>query len=127
MNNNFNFEIKEKIVKQGGSEIFKNWHEVFGISEEDFIEGLRWLCDDSLDEKGRLTRELGVHIEKGLVKLKRFQEGTRFEQITVFREYDEETKMWRVWGGSGSRIEDTPLGRIPVPLGKISISARDRI
>ena len=122
-----NFEIKKKIVRQGGSEVFKTWHETFGVSEVDFIEGLRWLCEDTLDEKGRLTRELGVHVEKGLVKLRRFQEGTRFEPLTVIREYDEKQKAWRVWGGSGSRLEDTPLGKIKVPLGKISLSSKDKV
>ena len=53
-----NFEIKEKIVRKGESQIFNNWHENADIELEDFIEGLRWLCEDPMPE-GRPTRELG--------------------------------------------------------------------
>lgn len=55
----FNVEIKEKIVKSGNSRVFKNWSENSNVTMDDFIEGIRWLCADPLDDKGRYTRELG--------------------------------------------------------------------
>lgn len=53
-----NFEIKEKIVRNGDSKVFKNWQENSNITMEDFLDGLRWLCDDPMTD-GKLTRELG--------------------------------------------------------------------
>lgn len=81
----FNYAIKEKIVKAGNSEIFNKWHE-YGVSEEDFLNGLKWLCEDPLIGRGRLTRELGCTPDGKLVKLKRVLiKG----QLTAF--YEEET------------------------------------
>lgn len=70
-NNNFNYDIKEKIVKAGGSEIFKNWHENAGITEEEFLDGLKWICESEFTERGQVIRELGCSRAKGLVKLNR--------------------------------------------------------
>lgn len=58
MSNNTHYDIKEKIVKAGNSRVFNSWHENAGISMEDFLNGLRWLCDDPMTD-GHLTRELG--------------------------------------------------------------------
>lgn len=55
---NFHYEIKEKIVRAGGSKIFKNWHDFAGITMEEFLDGLRWLCDDPMPN-GKLYRQLG--------------------------------------------------------------------
>lgn len=55
---NKDFEIKAKIVRAGNSKVFNNWHDHAGITEAEFIDGLRWLCDDPMPD-GRLTRELG--------------------------------------------------------------------
>lgn len=52
------FEIKAKIVRAGDSRVFNDWHEQSGISMEEFIEGLRWVCEDPATN-GILTRELG--------------------------------------------------------------------
>lgn len=65
-----NFEIKKKIVLSGNSEIFKNWSEHSNITKEDFIEALEWLCNDPLDESGRMTREIGLTPDR-IVKLSR--------------------------------------------------------
>ena len=65
-----NLETKIKIVREGGSKVFEDWHKHFGVTEEDFVDGLRWLDEDPLNEWGRMTRELGCD-EKGLVRLTR--------------------------------------------------------
>ena len=54
------FEIKKKIVQEGGSRIFKNWNAVSGITEEEFLEALEWVCDDPNADDGLLTREIGL-------------------------------------------------------------------
>lgn len=62
MERNFNFSAKEKIVRSGESKVFRNWNERAGVSMDEFLDGLRWLCDDPADggpECNRLTRELG--------------------------------------------------------------------
>ena len=59
---NKNFEIKERIVRAGNSKVFQSWQENAGISMDEFIEGLRWLCNDPKNGGKcgkRLTRELG--------------------------------------------------------------------
>lgn len=53
-----NYEIKERIVRAGNSRVFASWHENAGIGMEDFLDGLRWLCEDPMPD-GRPTRELG--------------------------------------------------------------------
>lgn len=68
---NTNYEIKEKIVKSGDSKVFKNWHEFAGITEEKFLEGLKWLCEPETTAKGREIRALGCLKEEGIIKLKR--------------------------------------------------------
>lgn len=70
-----NYDIKEKIVKSGGSKILKNWQQLCGwndysLTEGEFLEALKWVCEDPIDEYNRLTREIGL-TKKGIVKLKR--------------------------------------------------------
>ncbi len=74
MINMHNYDIKEKIVRNGGSEVFQNWHSK-GVSMEQFLEGLKWVCEDPEKDFGdgimRLTRELGCKPNGELVKLRR--------------------------------------------------------
>lgn len=99
------FEIKVKIVRNGGSRVFENWSSFSGISMEDFIEGLRWLCGDPMTN-GRLTRELGC--KRGDSKLHRLKRVYNdFDGIAYF--YDEDGCRW---GGAQDYA---------------SISAKDRI
>ena len=66
-----NYEIKKKIISSGNSRVFKLWKEILpDLTEETFLSELKWLCDDTLDENRRLTRELGL-TKKGIVRLKR--------------------------------------------------------
>lgn len=69
------YEIAKKIVSAGDSKIFQNWHDFAGITEEDFLEGIHWLCEERRYPKGHkwaglLRRELGC-TKDGLVKLRR--------------------------------------------------------
>ena len=42
------------------SKIFQNWKEHSTITEEEFVSALKWLHDDPRDERGRMTREIGL-------------------------------------------------------------------
>lgn len=92
------YAIKEKIVLAGGSKIFGDWHENAGISMDDFLKGIRWLCDDPMTGpyKTRMTRELGCTRFGGLRRLSRYYDG-RYGTTTI---YDEENG--RVWDGGPS-------------------------
>lgn len=108
------YSLKEKIVKRGESKTFDNWKKFANITEFDFLEGLKWLCDDPLTEDGKLTRQLGCHIgTHRVVKLKRVYGP---ECLCSF--YEVETG--KLWGGSGM----LPNG---MAAGRISISMQDRI
>lgn len=98
-----NFETKKMIVEKGDSKIFNNWNEFCGVSKEDFLRELEWLCEDPLTESGKLTRELGCLADGTLVRL--------------FRAYDN--------GGCFSGFYFKNTGRIW--YGKAGLSARDRV
>lgn len=52
------------------SKIFRSWQEHSTITEAEFVEALNWLHDDSLDEQGRMTREIGL-TPTGILRLTR--------------------------------------------------------
>ena len=107
---NFNYGAKEMIVRKGGSRIFQNWNEWAGISMEDFLEGLKWVCGDPLNEFGRMTRELGCIIPGGAEKGK----GTL---VKLVRGYYADGSF------RGFYHEDTGM----FWEGRVSISAKDNI
>lgn len=41
-----NFDHKIKTLEAGKSKVFNNWHKMYGISKEEFIENLKWVCED---------------------------------------------------------------------------------
>lgn len=102
------YSIKEKIVLAGDSKVFNDWHDNAGITQAEFLEDLRWLCNDPFPS-GKLSRELGcIPPSKGsdkgtLVRLKRvlYNDGSFCGFYTI--------DTGALWTGS------------------ISISARDRI
>lgn len=63
-------EVKVKIVESGNSKVFKEWSKHSNITKEDFIAALRWLCADSMNAEGKMTREIGLS-PSGIVKLTR--------------------------------------------------------
>lgn len=87
-----NFEIKKKIVEKGDSRTFQNWHTYQGISQEEFINELEWLCKDPLNDRNQLTRELGCKDSK-LHRLKR----AYYDDGSFAGFYHEDTGM--LWHG----------------------------
>lgn len=61
-----NIDIKIKLVELGTSEVFAKWQELGLITKEEFIEALKWVCEDPLDEKGKLTREIALEISNDM-------------------------------------------------------------
>lgn len=119
------FEIKEKIVRKGESRIFNNWHENAGIEMEDFIDGLRWLCDDPMPG-GRLTRELGCicRADAGMTDEQRAIWYTGPKPEGVVRLY----RLTRVYDKDGHCAFYDDEGRLWGHSAECaSISARDRV
>lgn len=113
-----NFETKKKIVLAGNSRIFNDWAAHSTITMDDFISALQWVCEDALDENGKLTREIALATGR-IVRLRRVNDSLG---MTGFYEYPCDN------GGAGS------LGALwngeMFPDGfsrKISLSAKDRI
>ena len=52
------------------SKIFLNWCEHSTITEDEFVSALKWLHGDPRDERGRMTREIGL-APTGILRLTR--------------------------------------------------------
>lgn len=112
------FEIKKKIVLSGESRIFNDWVAHSSITQDEFLSALEWLCDDPLDDKGRLTREIALAPDR-IVKLRRSYD--RFG-MTAFYEFTTDNGGSRNlgWLWSGEKFPDGFIH-------KISLSAKDRV
>ena len=68
------YAIVERIVKKGESKVFSNWHEHTGVSEEDFLAGVKWLIEaeypGDVYHDGRLRYRLGCTRNGEIVKIK---------------------------------------------------------
>ncbi len=58
----FNLNHKKNQINTNNSEIFNNWRKFGLITKNEFIENLEWVCNDPLDDKERLTREIALVI-----------------------------------------------------------------
>ncbi len=131
---NYNaFTAKEKIVLKGDSEVFKNWQKLaswqgYKLTAEEFLENLKWVCEDPFDEVGRLTREIGL-TKSGIVKLKRIHSNG----LCIFCKITEIANgLHKNWFGDTFKTPcDNPNfadkdGMYSTQL-KIGLSARDRV
>ena len=62
--------MEKAFIFNPNSKIFQNWKEHSTITETEFVEALSWLHDDPRDEKGRMTREIGL-TPTGILRLNR--------------------------------------------------------
>ncbi len=131
----FNLNHKTAQVKAGESRVYKNWKEWGLVTEEEFIDALTWLCDDPLNEDGKLTRGLAMLESKDMREKKlseRTDGGEKFalpydesklkgELVKLKRAYDERGNFvgfYRIdtgfhFGGSGSfKVSISPMDRI---------------
>lgn len=51
------YDIAEKIVKAGNSQVFDYWNKFGQVTQEEFMEAVKWLCDDPMPN-GQITREV---------------------------------------------------------------------
>ena len=113
-----NFEIKKKIVFAGDSRIFNDWAAHSTITMDEFVSALQWLCEDALDENGKLTREIALAPDR-IVKLRRSND--RFG-MTAFYEFPSDNggtgTLGSLWGGE--KFSDGFIR-------KICLSAKGRI
>ena len=113
-----NFEIKKKIVLAGSSRIYADWAAHSTITMDDFISALQWVCEDALDENGKMTREIALAPDR-IVKLRRANDHSG---MTAFYEYPSDNggtgSIGALW--SGERFQDGFIR-------KICLSAKDRI
>lgn len=120
---NFNFETKAMIVSKGGSRVFKDWQSALpNLTEEMFLKELEWLCNDPLDDTGKMTREIGL-TSHGIVRLQRHNKG----EITTIRYPD--GKLWsgdRFYRPCSNKNYADENGMI-WENHKISLSAKDRV
>lgn len=128
------FEIKKKIVLEGGSSVFDNWNKCGLISKAEFIEALKWLCDDPEDAPGGgMTREIGLEVTPDM-ETKLFMEGpaSDMEKAAFGGTWDESklkgriVRLRRVYDSRGEFVgfydEDGDRW-----TGHVSLSARDRV
>lgn len=123
------FDAKEKIVESGGSTVFDNWNETFGITKEEFLENLAWVCQDD-----GLTKEIAIEANHDALQ-KAYNLALPEDQKKMYSlPYDEDkceahiVKLHRQKDANGSveffRVSDnTPY----MPTEMISINGRDRI
>lgn len=113
-----NFEIKKQIVLAGNSRIFNDWVAYSTITMDNFISALQWVCEDALDESGKLTREIALSPNR-IVKLRRVNDRSG---MTAFYEYPCDNggagSLGALWNG-----EKFPDGFIH----KVTLSAKDRV
>lgn len=85
---------------------------------DEFVSALQWVCEDALDEDGKLTREIALAPDR-IVKLRRSYD--RFN-VTVFYERPCDNggngALGSLWSG-----ERFPDGFVR----KICLSAKDRV
>ena len=119
-----NYEAKEKIVLAGESKVFKNWQQLLpNITEDMFLESLRWVCEDPAKDGEKLTREIGL-TKIGIVKLIRHNSSSGL--VTIRHE------SGKLWSGDCFRVpcdnsDYADADGTIVQTFKLSISARDRI
>lgn len=129
MKTKHNYELKRRIVQEGKSKVFIAWKKLVpSLTEEEFIENLRWLCHDQRengDGTGRLTREIGL-TSQGIVHLTR-----QNDWLTSF--YRDDTN--ELWTGDFFKIKIAADKNKAVKIAdgmitqhaKISLSAEDRV
>lgn len=80
------YEIKKKIILNNDSKIFKNWNDFTGITQNDFLEGVKWLCEEEKDKNGKPVRTIGCSKDGKIVKLRRIYD--RYGEFEGFFLYE---------------------------------------
>lgn len=62
--NRYYLNLKKEIIRDGNSEVFKEWQRYGGISEEEFVEALEWLAEGPMTPLGRPIRAIGMTLTR---------------------------------------------------------------
>lgn len=85
------YKVAEKIVKNAESKVFKEWRNLAGITQEQFLEALLWLCEDPKNggsDGKHMTRQIAL--ANGYIKkLARVH-----EKLGFVRFVDENSRPW---------------------------------
>lgn len=122
-----NYPTKEKIVREGGSAVFNSWSERAGVTEEDFLAGLRWLCGDP-QTGGLLRRELGCICDPETLPCKNETDRELWGRSSTHTGRTGLVRLTRVYDADGlcSLYDEAGELWISAP-NRASISLRDRI
>ena len=87
------YEIKKHIVESGGSKVFNAWHELVpSLTKEEFVENLKWLCEDPCAEYGNegiiASRSIGLTPE-GIIHLQK-----KYPKVGPASYFTEDGKRW---------------------------------
>lgn len=136
-----NFSTKKQLVENGKSKVFNNWHKMFGISKDEFLENLEWVCNDPQNGKSAvsnkhngLTREIAIKANAEAMKRAEYM-AMNAEARKMFGESFNEDKCEahivklerKVNNIDGTEYYDTNTGKIFSTTNFIAISATDRI
>lgn len=96
-----NYYLKRKYVQQNQSKLFQKWHDTSDITKQEFLKGLRWLCEDPCcagRNRNLETRELCLLVNGRIAMLYRqYRKDDSFagrfdkEGNKVTRQYIEDT------------------------------------
>lgn len=136
-----NFSTKKQLVENGKSEVFNNWHKMFGIGKDEFLENLKWVCEDPRNGKSAvsnkhngLTREIAIEANGEAMKRAEFMAMSE-EARNMFGENFNESKceahivkLTRKFNNLGAaEYYNAESGKLFSTTNFIAINARDRI
>ena len=139
VNNQWKLEKKIELVKSGKSRVFEEWKLYGGITEEEFIEALRWLAEDPMTEKENSTREISIIPTQDAINKVWIEKGEPWSKMVVG--YDENNlkteiikieRLYEVRYDEDGKPYDWYLGRRDIKTGygtnaKFFIDINDRI
>lgn len=136
-----NFSTKKQLVENGKSEVFNNWHKMFGIGKDEFIENLKWVCEDPKNGKSTvsnkhngLTREIAIKANAEAMKRAEYMTMNAEARKMFGESFDEDKceahiiKLERkVNDIDATEYYDIHTGKLFSTTNFIAISATDRI
>lgn len=122
-----NYSTKEKIVMNDGSKVFKNWNQFGMISKNEFLEALKWVCMDPMDN-GRITRKIGLEVTKDMTNKILSEKNSKF--ANAYNENNLKGRIVRLYLVNNAYYDADSRefkGLLNAWDGRITISCRDRI
>lgn len=135
------FTLKKQLVENGKSQVFNNWNKLFGISKDEFIKNLEWLCNDPQNGKSAttfkndaLTREIAIEANNEAMKRAEFMAMDEKARKMFGENFDESkceahiVKLTRKFNKlDATEYYNIETGKQFSTTNFIAISARDRI